>query len=120
MADPTQEDPKGTQSKFEEFIELCKSNIGDTVAYIILAISLFYTFFEPFVGGLIVGFISGIYFSSQILLRGQQFREFLITDGIFKSFVLIAAFAAFIITAPGMALGLLLGTFGRHLFKRGS
>ncbi len=118
MADPTQNDPKGVQNKFSGFIASCKSNMGDTIAYIILAISLFYTFFEPFIGGLIVGFISGIYFSSHILLRGQQFREFLITDGIFKSFVFIATLAAFLISAPGMALGLLLGTFGRHLFKK--
>jgi len=114
MADPTQE---GDNSPFSKFISACKSNVGDTCAYIVLAISIFYMFFEPFIGGLIVGYISGLYLSSHILLRGQQFREFLLTEGIFRGFVLIAALVAFLISAPGMVVGLLLGTFSRRLYS---
>jgi len=123
MVDRTEEEkPKRTEQRkspkvhLSGVIELCKSNIGDTVAYIVLAISLFYTFFSPLIGGLIVGFILGLYFSPHIFSIAGRFREFLLTDGIFKSFTLIAAVVAFFISAPGMAIGLLLGSVIKPVF----
>jgi len=97
-------------------INLFKGNFLDTIAYIILALSLIYTCFNSFNGGLIAGFIMGLYFSSYVFKIVRQFREFLITDGIFKGFVLIAALVAFMIAASGLALGLFLGTFMRPIF----
>ncbi len=107
-------------SRLGGIVELFTSNIRDTIAYLILAISLLYCFFEPFVGGLIVGFIMGLYFSHHVFSLFSQFREFLIAEGIFRGFIIIAALAALVITAPGLSMGFLVGTFTRPFFGQKS
>ena len=97
-------------------VDVFKTNMGDTIAYLLLAASLLYCFFEPFIGGIIVGFIIGLYFSKHVFTLAAQFREFLITEGIFRGFIIIAALAALIITAPGLCLGAVVGTFTRPFF----
>jgi hypothetical protein len=92
------------------------SNVGDAIAYLLIAGSLFYCFFNPFIGELPVGFIMGLYFSRHIFNLATQFREFLIKDGVFRGFIIIAAIASLIIAAPGLSLGLVVGVFIRPLF----
>ena len=99
-------------------VDLFKANMGDTIAYIILAVSLVYSFFEPFLGTLPVGFILGLYFSPYAFNLAQQFKDFLVKEGIFRGFILVASCAALIISAPGLSLGLLVGTFSRPLFDK--
>ena len=99
-------------------VDVFKTNMGDTIAYLALAASLLYCFFEPFIGGIIVGFIMGLYFSKHAFILSSQFREFLITEGIFRGFIIIAALAALVITAPGLCLGMMLGTFTRPFFGK--
>jgi len=121
---PQKQDNKSIQEKevkptaLESVVELFKANFWDSTAYIILAISLIFCFFDPFLGGLPVGFILGIYFSSYVFQITASFREFLTEKGIFKAFILIAATAAFIISAPGISLGLLIGTFSTSIFTQ--
>lgn len=115
------ESPSGTPSMVGGLVDLFKSNMGDTIAYIIVALSLLYSFFDPFVGGIPVGFILGLYFSKKVFQLASQFREFLVTEGIFRGFIIIAAVAAIVITAPGLSLGFVLGTFTRPFFtEKGS
>jgi hypothetical protein len=112
------EEPPVKPTMLGGIVNLFKTNIGDTIAYLVLAASLLYCFFEPFIGGLIVGFIMGLYFSHHAFHLATQFREFLITEGIFRGFIIIAALAALIITAPGLSLGFVIGTFTRSFFGR--
>lgn len=114
---PEKEGRRPKLKAMRDMLSLFKDNIGDTVAYLLLAISLLYCFFNSFVGGIPVGFIMGIYFSTHVFRLATQFREFLVTDGIFRGFIIIAAIAALIITAPGLSLGLFLGTFTRPFFS---
>jgi hypothetical protein len=110
------EDPPVKPTMLGGIVNVFKTNMGDTIAYLLLAASLLYCFFEPFIGGVVVGFIMGLYFSKYIFSLAVQFREFLITEGIFRGFIIIAALAALIITAPGLCLGLVVGTFTRPFF----
>lgn len=101
-------------------MDLFKSNVTDTIAYIFLAIGLLYCFFEPFVGEIPVGFILGLYFSSYAFRLMALFKEFLITEGIFRGFIVIAGMAALLIAAPGLFIGLAVGIFSRpYLGKLG-
>ena len=93
-----------------------RSNLGDIIAYILLTLGLLYSFFEPFVGEIPVGFILGLYFSSHIFQLIAQFREFLIQEGIFRGFAVIAGIAALIISTPGLCLGLAGGTIIKAFF----
>ena len=97
--------------------EFSRSNIGDIIAYIFLTLGLLYSFFEPFWGALPVGFILGIYFSAHLFQLIAQFREFLIQEGIFRGFAIIAGIAALIILAPGLCLGLAVGTLVKVFFR---
>ena len=97
-----------------------RSNFWDVVAYILLTMGLFYSFFEPFLGGIPVGFILGLYFSAHIFQLIAQFREFLIQEGIFRGFAVIAGIAALLISTPGLCLGLAGGTFVKALFHSAS
>ena len=115
---PIKEEPTVKPTMLGGIVDLFQSNMGDTIAYIILAISLVYSFFEPFLGTLPVGFILGLYFSSYAFKLAQQFKDFLVKEGIFRGFILVASCAAFIISAPGLSLGLLVGTFTRPFFGK--
>jgi hypothetical protein len=115
---PEKEEPVTKPTALGGIVDLFKANIGDTLAYLLLAGSLLYCFFEPFIGGIPVGFIMGLYFSNHVFRLAAQFREFLISDGIFRGFIIIAAIAALIITAPGLCIGLFLGTFTRPFFGK--
>lgn len=115
---PVKEDPSVKPTMLGGIVNLFQSNMGDTIAYIILAISLVYSFFEPFLGTLPVGFILGLYFSTYAFTLAKQFKNFLVKEGIFRGFILVASCAAFIISAPGLALGLLVGAFTRPFFGK--
>ena len=100
----------------QDELNFFRSNLGDIIAYILITLGLLYSFFEPFVGEVPVGFILGLYFSAHIFHLVAQFREFLIQEGIFRGFIIIAALAAMVIAAPGLCLGLVGGTLARTFF----
>ena len=110
------EEPPVKPTTLGGIFDFCKANIGDTLAYLLLAGSLLYCFFDPFVGELPVGFIMGLYFSHHVFKLAAQFREFLVTEGVFRGFIIIAALASLAITAPGLCLGLVIGIFARPFF----
>jgi hypothetical protein len=114
MPEPSTE--KKAQPNVEPtLMDQIKANIADTVAYVILAFGLLYCFFNAFAAGILVGTILGVYFSANILQNIRQFKDAIIRDGIFKGFTLLAAICAFLITAPGMCIGLIVGMLARHL-----
>ena len=106
-----------TPSTYEGEPDFLRSNLGDIIAYIFLTLGLLYSFFEPFWGAVPVGVILGIYFSAHIFQLIVQFREFLIQEGIFRGFAIIAGIAALVILAPGLCLGLAGGTLVKAFFR---
>lgn len=100
------------------FFEAAKNNLGDTIAYLILLLGLTITFFHAFYGGFLVGLVMGLYFSKKVFVWFEQFRDFVAQEGVFRGFIVIAAIAAFMISAPGVCLGLFIGSFARPLFGK--
>ena len=94
-----------------------KSHTGDAVAYSLLAAGLVICFFETFVGGMLVGLITGLYFSHTFISAFHHFQELLLKEGIFRGFIIVISLAAGIISAPGLILGALLGAVIRPLLK---
>lgn len=99
-------------------VDMAKSNIGDTIAYIILIGGLLFSFFHPFFGGMPVGFIMGLYFSKKVFEMTAEFRAYISNEGIFHGFIIIASVAALAISAPGLCLGLFIGAMARPLFGK--
>lgn len=99
-------------------VEMAKNNIGDTIAYIVLIGGLVLSFFHPFVGGMPVGFVMGLYFSKKVFEMTNEFKVFISHEGIFHGFIVVASVAALAISAPGLCLGLFIGAIARPLFGK--
>ncbi|MGR3952138.1 MAG: hypothetical protein QRY74_04505 [Chlamydia sp.] len=95
--------------------EIFRANRGDTIAYAVMSLGLFLCFFGSF-GGLLVGFVMGLYFSKTIIGYPVIFQEFLVAEGIFRGFIVIGSILALCISAPGLAIGVVLGALARPLF----
>jgi len=93
-----------------------QENKWDALAYLILFFGLVFSIFERFTGGIIVGCILGIYFSEGIKEKFSDFKEYLADEGIFRGFVIVAAFIALLIASPGLCIGVAFGTILRPLF----
>ena len=94
----------------ETFLEVVKHHKWDFIAYAILAIGLFLSIFAPFWGGLLVGAVIGYYFSGVFKEWYQKFKADIVTDGIFRDFVIIAGVLALLISSFGLCLGVVVGT----------
>jgi len=109
MSNPEQKEPPHGAS--ENFFQFLMNNKWDAFAYVILFIGLLLSIFEPFVGGLIVGAILGLYFSRQTKESIIKLKEYLVVEGIFRGFVLVAAAIALFIASPGLCIGVCFGAF---------
>ena len=115
MAEPVG-DKGADKASRPSFFDQMRSHISDTIAYLVLAFGLLYCFFDPFFSGILVGSILGVYFSEEIIQNARKFKDSIIENGIFKSFTLLAALCAFLITAPGICIGLCIGTLIKYLY----
>ena len=107
---PQEKKPDAPQ---EGLIQFLTHNKWDALAYIVLLCGLLFSIFERFQGGLIVGCVLGLYFSSATREWLIQFKEFLADEGIFRGFVLIAGLIALFMASPGLVIGALVGAFLR-------
>ena len=108
MSSSNQEPKKEPESPHhfgEGFFQFIMNNKWDAFAYLILFIGLLLSIFERFTGGLIVGFILGIYFSREMREELAKFKEFLAHEGVFRGFVLVSAGIALFIASPGLCIG---------------
>lgn len=105
-----------SNEKLEKLFSYATANTRDTVSYVAMIIGLVLLFFHPFYGGFLIGFISGLYFSSEILALFQSLSEFIEQEGIVKGLIgagilfglFILAFPIFIGLAVAVALRQLL------------
>lgn len=100
----------------EGFFELVKHHKWDSLAYLLIFTGLIISIFNQIVGGLIVGVILGLYYSDQVKVRFDMFKEFLDENGIFRCFIVIAAIVALLITTFGLCVGTLIGVYLRPIF----
>jgi hypothetical protein len=89
----------------EGAIEYAQSNKRDTVAYVLLALGVFWLLFQPFYGGLLVGFIAGVYFSKDLAKFARDLPNCVEIFGFTKSVVAGATFLALLLLSPGILVG---------------
>lgn len=117
MTNPNQGPKKGKPLVTKEgFFEFVSTHKWDSIAYLLLFIGLIVMFFHDVIGGLIVGVILGIYFSDNLKSRFEQLKEHVEHEGIFKSFVAVAAVIALFISTLGLCVGTVIGVLLRPLF----
>ena len=118
MTNPESNEPKRPKPFItkEGFFEFVKHHKWDSVAYILIFVGLITSIFHPIVGGFVVGLILGIYYSDQVKLRFDWFKEFIDEYGIFRGFIVVAAILALLITTFGLCVGTLIGVYIRPVF----
>lgn len=96
--------------RVESLFSFAKSNTRDTIAYIVLIIGIILLFFPPYYyGGLLIGLISGLYFSEEILFIAIHFNEMIEEQGLVRVLILSALCVGFFIMAPAIFFGLAIG-----------
>lgn len=119
--DPFQKDekPKSTANKIadkieeithhekvEGFYNFTKTNTGATIAYIILFVGVLLSIFQPFVGGLLVGIIAGVYFGDKILDWMLHAKDRIETNELILNLILGGVILGVFVQAPGIILGI--------------
>jgi hypothetical protein len=94
-------------------IGFVQDNLAETIAYVVLFAGLILSIFNPVIGGALVGVVLGIYFSQEIIVRAMSFKDLIMTEGIFRGFIVIAAVLALFIASPGLLLGTIIGAWIR-------
>lgn len=112
MANQPKKDPSTGSN--ESFFHFLMNNKLDTLAYILLFCGLLLALFQYMIGGLLVGIILGLYFSQELGVRATQFKEYIVEEGVFRGFVLIAGVLALFIASPQLCVGTLVGAYTRH------
>ena len=72
----------------------------DIVAYIVAGLGLLFSFFNPTVGGVLIGVVTGIYFSSEIMCYLKGFEGLYKSLGMSRAIVAGAALLALVISIP--------------------
>lgn len=92
--------------KIEELYKYAKSNTGDTIAYVAMILGILILFFEPFYGGLLIGFIAGLYFSDEIARPLRSIEESIEELGMVRSLIFGGLLLGLFIEAPMIFIGL--------------
>jgi ABC-type multidrug transport system fused ATPase/permease subunit len=95
--------------RVENLFSYAKGNTRDTIAYILLIIGIILLFFQPHYGGLIIGIISGLYFSNEIIYIAGHFNDLIEEQGMVRVLVISALLAGLFIMAPAIFLGAAIG-----------
>lgn len=118
--EPGQEEKPQPSSSEGGWLNFFKEHMWESISYLVLFFGLIFTIFYQNIGGFIVGLIFGGYFAAQIKERVVVFKEFIDQEGIFRSFIMIAAIIALLIVALGLCIGTALGAIVRPYLQFGN
>lgn len=104
-----------SNEKFSHLVNYATSNTRDTLSYIALIIGIVLIFFQPFYGGALVGFISGLYFSAEILAFLKNFSRLIDEQGVVRSLIAGGVILALFISAPAIFIGLAIAVAVRQI-----
>jgi hypothetical protein len=105
--------------RVDSFLTHATANTKDTISYILLILGLVLLFFYPFYGGLLIGIIAGLYFSSEILALLRNFSDFVDDQGIVKSLIGAGLLMGLFIAAPAIFIGIALAVALRQILFPG-
>lgn len=101
---PPPDENKGFQQTVSDFKEKW-SSIYPIVIYVSLVIGLLMLFLSPFIGGLIIGFITGLTFTREIFEDFMRTKEAIEHSDVTRGVILGVLCLAIFIVAPGIVIG---------------
>ncbi len=109
-------DPKTSRERFrksrrtDEFYHYATKNKGPLTTYILLALGIILVFINSFLGSLLIGGITGYYFTSEMISSLRNFTSFTSNPDEQVRYVTLAALClALLIEAPGIVIGAIIG-----------
>lgn len=116
-SDPEQHDPQKKENKnTDNLIDYFKTHARETTAYILLVLGILLLFFNPLIGGILVGIITGIYFGDEILDYILNWKKRSQNQGIARHLISAGIALAFFISAPAIFLGAAIAIGIKQLF----
>jgi len=109
---PSPEEPK----KKDTLVDYFRLHTRETVAYILLILGIILLFFQPLIGGILVGIIAGIYFGDELVAYLTHWNDNVHTERVAKHLILIGVAIAFFISAPAIFLGIAIAIIIKQLF----
>ncbi len=93
-----------------------KNHARETITYVLLVLGIILLFFQPFYGGFLVGLITGIYFSQQIVEYVLNWKKAMEMGAIPKNLIILGIVIALLISAPAIFLGAAFAIAIKQLF----
>lgn len=90
----------------ESLMNYAKNNVQDTVAYILMIFGILWMFFQWFYGGLLIGLVTGFYFSKELIHLIKFFNDFVEEQGVSRSLILGGLAVALFFSNPGIFIGI--------------
>ena len=104
--------------KVEQLYRYAKTNTADTIAYILMIVGIVLVYFRPPYGGVLVGIVAGLYFSTEIVQLITSLGEVVERNGMVRSLILGGLLLTFFIVNPWVFIGAALAAGIKHiLFK---
>jgi hypothetical protein len=104
-----------SNAKLSNVMSYAAANTRDTISYVILIIGIVLLFFHSFYGGMLIGLVTGFYFSSEILALLHHTTLLVDEQGIVKSLVAGGLILGLFISAPAIFIGMALAVAIRQL-----
>lgn len=89
----------------EDFFSYAKANAKDMIAYVLMVLGLILMFFNTLYGGLLIGIVSGLYFSREIVKLWAEREAFLDRHGLVHCVILGGLILGLFIAAPAIFIG---------------
>jgi hypothetical protein len=93
------------KERFDNLYSFARTNTADTIAYVILFIGLILWIFQYFFGGLLIGIVGGFYFGDTLIAWARNLREYVETESVIRSLILIGIILGLVIGAPSIFIG---------------
>lgn len=104
-----------SNEKIDSLVSYATSNTRDTISYVVLIVGVILLFFSSFYGGILIGLVSGFYFSSEIMAVVKNINALVEDQGVVKSLIAGGLLIALFISAPWIVIGIALAVAVRQI-----
>lgn len=104
-------------ANLDTFLAYARSNVQDTIAYAVLVLGILLSIFQGFLGDLLVGLVTGFYFSRELLHFVRSYELFFQKYGLARSIVFLGLMFVLFISAPGIFIGAAIVTAAKVLLR---
>lgn len=100
------EEQKGVKERFRNF---CTMSRRENISLFVVFLGVVVTLFQAIIGGIVVGFVAGLFLADEIKCFSRQFKEFFQGEKRFKMLLFTGIFLCIFLSLPSLFFGALAG-----------